>query len=69
MVPFEVVIPPAEQDKALLDKLRTEWPGVLAWLVRGCLARPYFYEGAEALELEEFLIRKHLEIHAAIGVG
>jgi putative DNA primase/helicase len=37
LIPFNVVIPPAEQDPKLLDKLRTEWPGILAWAVRGCL--------------------------------
>lgn len=37
LVPFEVVIPPDEQDTGLMDKLRVEWPGILAWAVRGCL--------------------------------
>jgi phage/plasmid-associated DNA primase len=32
-----VTIPPAEQDRELPEKLRTELPGVLAWIVRGCL--------------------------------
>lgn len=36
LVPFEVTIPDAEQDKHLAEKLRKESPGVLAWLVRGC---------------------------------
>lgn len=38
LVPFDVVIPPAERDTELLHKLRKEWPGILAWLVRGCVA-------------------------------
>jgi putative DNA primase/helicase len=37
-VPFNVVIPKAERDRGLLGKLRAEWPGILARLVRGCLA-------------------------------
>lgn len=37
LVPFDVVIPAAERDKGLLKKLKAEWPGILAWLVRGCL--------------------------------
>jgi putative DNA primase/helicase len=39
-VPFTHVIPPAEQDKALREKLTSaeHAPGVLAWLVAGCLA-------------------------------
>ena len=36
-MPFEVTIPKSEQDKNLVAKLRKEWPGILAWAVRGCL--------------------------------
>jgi putative DNA primase/helicase len=35
-VPFDVTIPDAEQDKDLLEKLRAELPGILAWAVEGC---------------------------------
>ena len=38
LVPFEVTIPPAERDQQLAEKLRGEAPGVLAWIVRGCMA-------------------------------
>lgn len=38
LIPFEVTIPEAEQDKTLGDKLLAELPGILAWAVRGCLA-------------------------------
>ena len=37
LIPCRVVIPECERDSLLLTKLRTEWPGILAWLVRGCL--------------------------------
>jgi putative DNA primase/helicase len=37
LVPFTVQIPPAEQDRTLLDKLRGELPGILRWAVEGCL--------------------------------
>src|SRR5215211_653604 len=37
LVPFEVAIPESEQDKRLAEKLRGELPGILAWIVRGCL--------------------------------
>lgn len=36
LVPFTVTIPKAERDKRLIDKLRREFPGILAWAVRGC---------------------------------
>jgi putative DNA primase/helicase len=38
LVPFTVTISDEEQDKDLLAKLRAELPGVLRWLVDGCLA-------------------------------
>lgn len=38
LVPFETIIPEAEQDHQLLDKLEAERPGILAWAVAGCLA-------------------------------
>jgi putative DNA primase/helicase len=34
---FDVVIPDEEQDKQLPDKLRAEFPGILNWLLQGCL--------------------------------
>jgi P4 family phage/plasmid primase-like protien len=37
LIPWAVTIPPAEQDRKLAEKLREELPGVLAWIVRGCL--------------------------------
>jgi putative DNA primase/helicase len=37
LVPFTVTISDAEKDKDLPAKLRAEWPGILAWAVRGCL--------------------------------
>jgi putative DNA primase/helicase len=35
-IPFDVVIPPDEIDPHLLDKLKAEAEGILAWLVQGC---------------------------------
>jgi putative DNA primase/helicase len=37
LVPFTVSIPPEEQDRELIDKLRAELPGILRWAVEGCL--------------------------------
>lgn len=37
VVPFDQVIPEAQRDRSLLQTLEKEWPGILAWLVRGCL--------------------------------
>lgn len=37
LVPFEVTIPEKERDRNLLNKLKEELPGILAWALRGCL--------------------------------
>ena len=38
LLPFTVTIPPSERDAELTEKLRSEWPGILAWAIEGCLA-------------------------------
>lgn len=38
LVPFTVTIPPEERDLNLRDKLKAEWPGILQWLIDGCLS-------------------------------
>lgn len=38
MIPFEVVIPKAEQDQKLAEKIiAAELPAVLSWMIEGCL--------------------------------
>ena len=37
LIPFTVTIDEKERDPELDSKLRAEWPGILAWMVRGCL--------------------------------
>lgn len=38
LIPFTVCIPPEQRDKNLPAKLRDEYPGILNWLLDGCLA-------------------------------
>ena len=38
MIPFAVTIPPHERDQQIGDKLKAEWPGILAWMINGCIA-------------------------------
>lgn len=38
LIPFSVVVPEAERDPELPEKLRAEAPGILAWIVRGAVA-------------------------------
>jgi putative DNA primase/helicase len=37
LIPFLVTIPAAERDPELGEKLKAEWPGILAWMIDGCL--------------------------------
>jgi putative DNA primase/helicase len=37
LVPFDVVIPPADRDADLAGKLKDEWPGILQWMVEGTI--------------------------------
>ena len=37
LIPFEVILPKERRDKHLPERLRTEFPGILNWLIRGCL--------------------------------
>jgi putative DNA primase/helicase len=37
LLPFTADIPPEKRDEKLGEKLQAEWPGILAWGIRGCL--------------------------------
>jgi putative DNA primase/helicase len=37
MLPFTVIIPEEQRDRDLGEKLKPEWPGILAWMIDGCL--------------------------------
>jgi putative DNA primase/helicase len=37
LLPFAVTIPPAERDPDLTRRLVAEWPGILHWMIKGCL--------------------------------
>ncbi len=45
LVPWDATIPPERRDKQLDAKLRAEWPGILAWIVRG--AREWLRDGLQ----------------------
>jgi putative DNA primase/helicase len=38
LIPFLVNIPESERDTSLPERLKAEWPGIMNWLVEGCLA-------------------------------
>jgi putative DNA primase/helicase len=37
LIPFAVTIPENDRDPELFEKLKNEWPGILAWMIEGCL--------------------------------
>ncbi len=37
LIPFTVTIPPDERDETLAERLKAEWPGILAWAVDGAV--------------------------------
>lgn len=37
LIPFAVTIARADRDEQLSEKLQAEWPGILAWMIDGCL--------------------------------
>jgi putative DNA primase/helicase len=37
LLPFLVTVPEADRDLDLAEKLKAEWPGILAWMIAGCL--------------------------------
>jgi putative DNA primase/helicase len=74
LVPFTVFIPLEERDLKLSEKLKDEWPGILTWMINGCLewqrdglAPPPAVQAAttEYLEAEDTVqlwINEHCEI-------
>ncbi|MEE9249656.1 MAG: phage/plasmid primase, P4 family [Alphaproteobacteria bacterium] len=66
LIPFTVTIPPDERDEQLSEKLKQEWPGILAWAIEGAaewgmmgLRPPEVVRAAteEYLEAEDALVR------------
>jgi putative DNA primase/helicase len=37
LIPFTVTIPAGERDQQLTEKLRPEYPGILRWMIEGCV--------------------------------
>jgi putative DNA primase/helicase len=75
LMPWNVVVPDAERDPHLRDKLRAEAPGILVWAVRGCLAWQQdgmrtpdsVVAATEAYRVESDLLGEFLEEHCVLG--
>ncbi len=66
LIPFNVTIPPKEQDKHFLDKLLPERSGILKWALDGCLAwqKDGLGEPPEVIEATE-AYRAEMDVIAA----
>lgn len=62
-IPFTVTIPDDEIDRKLADKLEPEYPGILAWMVRGCQDwQKYGLDEPEVVKLTTAIYRAEQDI-------
>ncbi|MGO9390978.1 phage/plasmid primase, P4 family [Rhodoblastus sp.] len=66
MVPFDVTIPIATRDKKLPEKLKSEWPGILKWMIEGCLA--WQRTGLQSARAVERATVEYLTAEDALGL-
>ena len=65
LIPFSVTIPSAERDPRLSEKLREEWPGILAWMIEGC--RKWQETGLQVPEIVRSATKSYLDTEDAVG--
>ena len=65
MAPFDVKISDADRDKELQEKLKAEWPGILAWMIEGCLM--WQREGLVTPAAVEAATKDYLKAEDALG--
>ena len=65
VVPFDVVIPTAERDAELPDKLRLEASGILNWLLKECL--DYVNNGLQLPTSVKTATRAYITAHDPVG--
>jgi len=65
LLPFTTTIPDDERDNGLGDKLKAEWPGILAWMIEGCLI--WQREGLVAPQVVSEATDEYLASEDAIG--
>ncbi len=65
LIPFAVKIPEADRDKELPEKLKLEWPGILAWMIEGCLM--WQRQGLATPSAVEVATQNYIAAEDAIG--
>ena len=64
LIPFNVTIPPDERDDRLAEKLKEEWPGILAWAIEG--AAEWGMMGLRPPEVVRVATEEYLEAEDAL---
>ena len=65
LIPFTVRIKDEDRDNDLGEKLKAEWPGILAWMIEGCLI--WQREGLVAPKVVESATESYLATEDAVG--
>jgi putative DNA primase/helicase len=65
LVPFTVTIPPDERDEHLAERLRDEGPGILQWMIDGCL--DWIDRGLQPPEIVRKATEEYLADEDALG--
>ena len=65
LIPFTVTIPRDERDDRLSEKLRVEWPGILAWMIEGAVE--WGMTGLRPPEAVRAATDEYLEAEDALG--
>jgi putative DNA primase/helicase len=65
LIPFTVHIPPEERDEKLAERLKEEWPGILSWMVEGCLA--WQRDGLNPPDIVKAATAEYLEAEDALS--
>ena len=65
LIPFTVRIKDEDRDNDLGEKLKAEWPGILAWMIEGCLI--WQREGLVVPKVVESATENYLATEDAVG--
>jgi putative DNA primase/helicase len=65
LIPFTVTIPLEDRDPELGEKLKAEWPGILQWMIDGCVA--WQEQGLAAPEAVTNATKEYLEAEDALA--
>ena len=65
LIPFDVTIPKEEKNHNLAEDLKAEWPGILQWMIEGCLE--WQKHGLDAPEAVMHATAEYLDAEDVIG--